>query len=419
MGLEMNSKSKFRNPIILNLLLVLLFSIDSSAQGGTAVPFLIMPASPSSIGMGGTGVALPSADAYNVYSNPAQLGINSQTNNFSISFYPSNVDFNPEFTTDVTLYNWGFQFGYNFRKDSSRIPLSIGAGFLRQSINLGQFTRTNDSGIVLGKFKSDESANSFIIGAALDYWVKIAAGITFKHISSNLIAVVQPLSTVEATTGAFDFGVLLSAPVIDNFRLSNSLYLNGNASVGYTLANFGSELDYNGEKDPLPRTARLGYGLNLALKYKFDDRKIFNVISLDWAAEANDILINRDSKGYSYKNMLGDINIIDNVLLLKDKSTVQSLYGGRISFLETLKISYGHFGDNLFNKTFGLEMCTDGIFKFLNNSDKYQINNFITNHLSLAYFYGSLTNDSSNGLMTKKQTKKYHAIYLGLKNLNI
>jgi len=80
-----------------------LFSASNYAQGEAAVPFLLLNPSPSLSAMGATGTALPTEDPFGFLWNPAQLGYTSQTNNLSFIFYPSKLEWIPEFNLDLEL----------------------------------------------------------------------------------------------------------------------------------------------------------------------------------------------------------------------------------------------------------------------------------------------------------------------------
>ncbi len=118
-----------------SLTFIFLFSIQISAQGEAAVPFLLLQPSPSLSAMGQTGASLPTDDPFGFLWNPAQLGYTSQTNNLSFIFYPSQVDWVPAFYGDIELNAIALNAGYNF-KDLIGFPLSFGFGYTNTQLSL-------------------------------------------------------------------------------------------------------------------------------------------------------------------------------------------------------------------------------------------------------------------------------------------
>ncbi len=96
---------------------------------------LIITPSAFNHSIGGAGVAVPTDDAFNVFSNPALLGLSSRKTNFSANFYPENIKIKP-FGGDPYFYNFAISAGINLDKQMG-IPFSLGIGYLRQYFDLG------------------------------------------------------------------------------------------------------------------------------------------------------------------------------------------------------------------------------------------------------------------------------------------
>ena len=94
--------------LVLSFLTLIIFTNKTFSQGEAAVPFLLLQPSPSLAAMGQTGTALPTEDPFGFLWNPAQLGYTSQNNNFSFIFYPSKLEWLPEFNLDLEVKRFSF-----------------------------------------------------------------------------------------------------------------------------------------------------------------------------------------------------------------------------------------------------------------------------------------------------------------------
>jgi hypothetical protein len=268
-------------------ILIIIFSTNLYAQGEAAVPFLFLDASPELTGMAGTVVALPTTDVYGAWYNPAQLGNFSRTNNIGLGIYPVKTDWLPSFNfSDLTWHSSALALGYTF---NSNVPIHVGLGYIYSKFNLGENVWTDESGIELAKFNSFQSCNAISVGAGIDYYAQFNVGLTYKHINSELIpSHIQVSPGVyggRASVSAFDFGLLINVPIMDLIKFDEKpmLFENNypflNVSLGYALLNLGDEIQdiYKVKVDPLPRQAKLGYGVSFGLKSDFNgiDIEIF------------------------------------------------------------------------------------------------------------------------------------------------
>ncbi|HPI20518.1 MAG TPA: hypothetical protein PKY56_09120 [Candidatus Kapabacteria bacterium] len=371
----------------------------------TAIPSLIIPPSAFNHSIGGAGVAVPTDDAFNVFSNPALLGLSSRETNFSANFYPENIKIKP-FGGDPYFYNFAISAGINLDKQMG-IPLSLGIGYLRQYSDLGEHIRTREDGAAIGAYRSEESANSFFLAASTEFWVKLALGFGVKFISpeSNPILIDEDIT-------AFDFGIIAVAPIVKDYVLSDELSGNFNFSAGYSLKNLGNEIKYNFNHDfiiytyereyyrpkPLPRTERLGIGLNINFDYDFKGTKI-KILNVDFTSEANADLVKIDSLGYEYRPILSETNIWKNIIQAKSSENVINRLGWRLNLFEFVsysdgrKFEYYPYSD-LNYTTSGFSIETTGIFKILNaligNSDF----GYIANHFNLRFSYAEIKGEA-------------------------
>jgi len=372
---------------VLSFLLVL--NSFTFAQSG-AIPFLLVPTSPSFNAMGATGTSLPSDDPYGFYFNPAQIGFTSLHNNLTFSFYPADIKWIG--VDQLKLSGLALNAGYNF-KSLIGIPLSVGFGFANPKLKFGYSA-------FRGGIDTEDSYRAYSIGIGINYYVMLSAGITFKNISSEIPDIVHFGSggVRKAEVNAVDYGLLLSVPVIrliDN-TLSFNLFKNIpakpflNFSMGYAQSNIGDEVIYfdPAQADPLPRQSRFGYGISAGLNLEIED-VLLRAIGFDFTVDADDILIAADSTGqFEYQSFLGDIDFGRNVIQIKGDEKVVARAGLKIELLETLSIYKGHFSGRGFyeSKTNGLELRLKGLLKMLDKLTDDPVVKYISDHFDIRYY---------------------------------
>jgi hypothetical protein len=380
-------KMKIYRLIILSAFILGISSL-TSAQDGTALPFLDYPVSPSLNGMGAVGTALPTDDPFGFLYNPAQLGYTSRENNLSFSIYPSSVDFSPGISSDVNAY--AFNLGYDFN-DLVGFPLSVGFGFARPELTYGQFMAASGN----STFEPRDYYHVYSIGAGIDYYVQFSAGLTYKNVTSIL-------SSLPGATGKvdlYDFGFMLNVPVISIIYKNPSVqFLRNvpatpflNLSFGYSQLNIGDEIYYIDpqQSDPVPRTARLGYGISTGVDIKIKDNTV-RILCFNFTVDAADILAKSDTLGFtSYQSGFGDISIGDNIINIKGDANVLSHSGAKIDLVETVSILWGKFSGRHLNgimQTSGYEIRAKGLFKLIETLEPKPVIKFISDHFDLRYY---------------------------------
>ena len=247
--------------------------------GGAAVPFLLISPDARHSGMGEVGTAI--ADDINaIYWNPAGLGFHDYYAN------PSDPDdLTPYRQVALSFSRWLPQFNadlfYSYATYGQFIEAIdgvIAGNFI--FMNLGEFTRTHESGKVLGTFLSNEFAIGISYGTIVAE--DLAVGVQLRYIQSNL-APTAPGSNEAGTgiSGGFDIGVLWKPQNLNIFGWNAADFL----SLGFNLQNVGPKMTYRNEADPLPTTLRLGTALKI---YKDD----FN--ELTFAYDFAKLLVKRD-----------------------------------------------------------------------------------------------------------------------------
>lgn len=396
---------KVKLTVKLIALVIFFLSASELFTYGTAIPSLIIPPSAFNHSIGGAGVAVPTDDAFNVFSNPALLGLSSRETNFSANFYPENIKIKP-FNGDPYFYNFAISAGINLDKQMG-IPFSLGIGYLRQYSDLGNIVRISEDGSFLGRYLLEESSNSFYLAASTDFWIKLALGFGVKFISPES----NPILIDEGIT-AFDFGIIAVAPIVKDYVLSDELSGNFNLSAGYSLNNLGNEIKYNFDHDfiiypnerdyyspkSLPRSERLGIGLNINFDYDFKGTKI-KILNVDFTSEANADLVKIDSLGYEYRSILSETNIWKNIIQAKSTENVINRLGLRINLFEFVsysdgrKFEYNPYSD-LNYTTSGFSFETTGIFKILNALTENSTFEYIANHFNLRFSYADIKGEA-------------------------
>lgn len=379
--------------LLIGLISFIFLNNKTYSQGEAAVPFLLLQPSPSLSAMGQTGTALPTEDPFGFLWNPAQLGYTSQTNNLSYIFYPSKIDWLPAFNLDIELMGLAFNAGYNF-KDLIGFPISFGFGYSNTEIDFGEFMNTQGEGD-----ESRDYYNAYSFGLGVDYFVQLSIGYTIKDIVSILgdfsMPPLQKGTTAKTTVN--DFGILLNIPVLKlideqiQFELDEDLIAkpNFNFSLGYSKSNIGDSIYYidPSQSDPLPRMDRIGYGISTGFDL-ISEGFIMNVFNLAFTVEADDILIKRDSNGWSYQSTLSDIKFWKNVINIEGDEKIVSHVGLKIDFFETVSLYTGHFSGRGFDerKTNGFELRAKGLIKIYALWANDPITDFLRDHIDIRYY---------------------------------
>lgn len=350
---------------------LVLFSFNTLAQT-TAVPFLLISSSPESNGQGTTSVSRQTDDPFVVNYNPAHLG--GMQNNFSVSFYPTKTSWLPGLgLKDLTYNSYVFCGGTNLKEYLS-VPLSIGLAYSRVDLNLGTFYRTSSSGPdVISTFNAEEHNDALSIGLGLNLGVRLALGITFRNIESNLgnAGTANEIGSGKASAWSRDYGFLLDIPVIElaanEATLTNDIKPIFNISFGSALTNIGGKMTYidKAQADPLPRNISIGTSIEMGLKLIKIDNKI---ISFSWSRQADNVLVGRNTDGSSYyRGIFGDLSFSKNIIQGKWTDAVTISQGWQIGLGESIYIRQGSYQGGGFSniKTDGFGISTSGLFKFI------------------------------------------------------
>ncbi len=387
------------------LLLVYIFACKQLiGQSEAALPFLNYQQSSMLSGAGQIGVSIPSDLASGFYYNPAILGYSSLTNHVSL-FYSSG-DFKNPYFTGISANSFGVNAGYNLKKSENDLPLSLGFGYMHHKFNYNIFENSD--------IENYDKFDGLSFGAGFNYSLLFNIGFSTKFYSSVLADYPiegDKMNNATASGVAFDFGTQITAPLSKlfmkemNYLLTEKTFIKPlfNFSLGYSVSNIGNKLYYidKAQADPLPRTARLGYTLDLGAALTFKGVDI-NLVNYSFTAEAEDFLIQTNlivdhyldtSYSKEYQGLLGDIKIGKNLINLEGDNKVIVHKGHIFKLLETVYITTGRMNGyySFTIETKGIGFSSEGLFKFLSASVDDDAIKYIADHLSLEYFSSSIT----------------------------
>jgi hypothetical protein len=254
--------------------LTLLQSIYAQAVT-TAVPFLLIAPNSRASGMGEGGAAIAD-DATAIHWNPAGLGFQTG-GEMSIT----HANWLPQFGLSDLFYDY-----LNFKQDLPDYGGTLGGSVTY--LNLGEFIRTDETGLEIGKFKGFEFAVAVGFGTLITEDLSIGTNLRFINSSLSDIATGKEKGSGIANTFSFDLGLLykpksLPIPFIDED-------LGGLFNIGFNLSNIGPKVTYidAAQADPLPTLFRLGIAI-IPMKDEYN--------SLTISADFSKLLVYRDSSG--------------------------------------------------------------------------------------------------------------------------
>ena len=384
-----------------SLFLVLLL-VKSIYGQGTALPFLSLQQSPVLIGAGGIGVAIPLEDASGFYFNPAQLGNFAQENNFSLFVMPQKTKWMPNLGLDLSFNSFGLSMGYNFRKHNNDLPLAIGVGYLHNKFSYGEFVRTGpDSPDPIGTYESYDKFDCFSVGAGYGEVVKFNFGFSIKSYKSypGESPITSELNWEGIDGTAFDFGAMLVTPISElllknhKINLAEETFLKPKIdfTLGYSVLTIGKEMNFTdpAQKDPLPRTARLGYSFNFGLNIVSTTWQM-NAIDYSFTAEADDILVKRNPNdgSYEYDDIFGVISPVKHLIALKGDEAVVVHRGHILRLFETIIVTSGRFNTRTpaGMKSNGFGFSSEGIMKLYSAFADNPIVSYMADHFMFEYY---------------------------------
>ncbi len=381
------------------------------AVSEAAVLFLLIQPSVAANGMAGVSVAGFDHGPMLMTFNPAHAGLAAFDQKFAGEFYPAKTNWLPQFNIEVLDMNAKSIFaGHNFGAAGGGSPMSIGVGYSRVFLNLGEQIITGEtSPEPIGVFNSSDHADIWTVGFGFDFLLQLGFGFSYKRIHSNLppVGVGLEMGSVGASANAFDFGFIAQLPILSLYTdlTQNQLKLSDTvrpfllSSLGYSIGNIGSEITYvaAAQPDPLPRVARLGIGFNAGLIYVGEQADL-TLAGLQWSSEAEDLLVSRAEDGQiDYQGALGDIGFFNNVLFGNAKGEVISRQGWQLNLLDVVFLQRGDYDDiagRVSYNTTGFGISFVGALRALREFDSDSFGNsplaFIIDHFDVRYHHSSI-----------------------------
>ena len=361
----------------------------------TGVPFLLISPSTEANGMGGImGSGTPTSSS-SMMSNPAQLGMMSREYTFSSDFYRTHTLWLPSFNlSDLWFNSFSAMYGQQLDEVTSLKP-SIGFGFSRVYLNLGEFVRTDERGNELGRFVGYEYSNNYTLGGSVDFGIQSAFGITVKQIVSHLsvLGTAGEAGNGEARIAAMDIGIAFKAPLYDLLfgkKSDAAIFPFTDISLAYALNNLGGNISYidANQSDPLPRLARVGWSFETGFDVAFKNEP-FNFFRITIAREAEDLLVGRDTSSSWYKGLNEDLDVYRSMVEIENYGNVSIRRGFSISMLETFTYREGSYAwdGNLIYKTNGTSISTRGVFhaigRTISDENGFNLTKYILEHFEI------------------------------------
>lgn len=317
----------YKRALCMLIVLGVLVFRNAFAVSEAAVLSLMITPSPQARAMGESFGNVWADDPQALWANPAAAGFFARNN--MLGWNSSKMDWLPAFGSDMWYKSYAAAGGFNLKSS-----LTLGFGLNHHNLNLGKQVHTDETGAVLGTFKSYENATSLTAAVAYNGVVQASLGLSVKFIDSNLAAGVsvggkEADATAEAS--AYDFGGIIEWPILASLKKDQTTLFGQPAQfditpgLNYSIQNIGDEITYidAAQKDPLPRTALLGYNLSAKIHLpKFDS----DLISVKYSHDVHSMLIDRKSDGtFTYTGGLGDIRIWDHLIRYRIDSETERI----------------------------------------------------------------------------------------------
>jgi hypothetical protein len=274
-----------------------------SAQGESAVPFLLIGPNSLNAGMGETGTGLVN-DAAAMFWNPAGLAFQKGIQ-VSITHSP----WLPGLGLSDLFYDF-LAAKYHLKKLNGTLGMSI------TYLNIGEIIETNEFGEETGKYQAFDGA--LAVGFGTKVTKDLGLGVVTRFIYSKLA--VNQVAGEQGTGTTYD----LSFDISGLWRPSKTKlkFLNNRFGLGINLSNIGPKVVYvdADQADPLPTNLRLGLSYDI---YQSE----FNNLTL--TADFAKLLVKRREGGKSdpfYKAMFTSFGGGFNEVMKSIQSSVGAEY---------------------------------------------------------------------------------------------
>lgn len=376
--------------------------------------WLLIPPSATFNGLGEIGVCLPSEDIYSGFYNPAN-GVDGY-DGIGFNYSQNNIQWLPNLADD--LYYKNNVLGISLLPSHS--PLQIVLSKSQHKLDFGEMITTDEYGNPDGYCQTEMNSDNLSLASKYSnkryFPLDIYAGVTRKKViqdfGSFLLEDDDEIYTIKSDNILYDIGFLVSSPISVKNDICKNINLKITPAFGYSLLNFGSDITFSHgiSDDPSPRHTQIGFSVTAKLEHK-SGREL---IAYRGGRAAGDLLV-EDSK---YQTGLGDINIIDHVLLSKNKSKVELKRGHELEFLDFLALRYGKniYEDGGFDtQLWGFGLKSDGLLKFLSHCTENNISDILPTFIAIEYNYSQWNEDTDGH---SRDDIEFWDLTLRIKNLD-
>ncbi|HYE96467.1 MAG TPA: hypothetical protein VD962_09680 [Rubricoccaceae bacterium] len=325
----------------------------------TALPFLEIPPSPTLNAMAGAGVALPSADPYAFLYNPAQAALAARDVAGGAALYPGGADWIGRFNYGSAAAMGGARIG----------RFALGGGLAQTALHFGEVEVRSRDGAYVARYEPVDRYLAAAVGASTTGAVRGAVGLATRFVSSTdsptfegdefSVGRIWGFTMDLGAMAAADVARLVALPRVGPMRPALEV------SAGYAQTHIGGTVGYSGSsyRDPLPRTALLGWAASAGLDLPLATSTL-RVVQADLALQAEHSLVHRREDGScGYGLVLGDMNVARALTGTGNEETT-GRRGLRLALAETVELSAGEFhGGGYEGRSYGVAVRAAGPLK--------------------------------------------------------
>ncbi|MBA7635639.1 MAG: hypothetical protein GH143_05770 [Calditrichaeota bacterium] len=365
------------------IILFLLFS-KSLAQSSVSAIFLLISPSPAMNGMGQLGAALPSQDIFSIYYNPANF---PRMNGLSLTYsFEGKTPWLTSLASDMFIHYKAGLVGCQF--DRQRLESSL--GYYRTYLDLGDQIVMDEYGRQIGSFHSYMSADVVTFGIHKNFSLgSVPLSLSLGGGVKSAIQVLSAHTPGRSEDMFYDMGLMMTLPVLLTYS-SFPVTLNVLPAVGYSVLNLGGEIEFfEGQSDPPPTTARLGFSLSLSL---IDVKHDLSLVSWRYGREVEDVLIvwrgEWEARDWYVDAPLGDINVFRHLIQGKEGEEVTLHKGEEVTLLGFYSLRVGEYVDlygRLEFHTQGKSFYAHPVFQVLHLLFPSSLTGTLARHVDLSY----------------------------------
>ncbi len=384
-------------------LTILCFILTGILTGSSAgLTFITQPTSPASIGMGGTGCAIPANDPHRVMLNPASLrfpaGLSYESSDYRIRWEPGMVG-----NTFLSQEFWSI--GYHPETRNYELGITRFATRLKSAVDAESDWQSYD--------KSYGYALS--INGKIPYTPLRAA---FGVVDQKLLVVMDDVITYRSYNRLYSWGYQISADDIGHYSTDNYVF-SLTPTMGYCKSNIGGPMNQGDLEFPLERSVQAGFSALLTLTHQCG----LELVSLQYAQEGQDILVKVTNPEmsppdyeYSYQSGMGDLEWGDHLFGWNSEDGITLRRGVEVKLLDSFILRTGRSNHDGSTRivTHGYGFESSGILKLLSrvfNDQRYQQ---LSNYFGFRY---NCAVENRTGSSYSRDNNQYDEYTMTVKNL--